>query len=207
MGGATWAFVAVAVAFVVVAAACQRQGEAPPPHVNPALATLPAQTTTTNPYSPVPLVIDAEYVDRVLAGLDQALGDTLRIVVQARNIPQEVIDRVRNIHSGQRIVQLQLTGYQTALERGLRDFKPVPGNQQTLVAELLTVKRDCVYARVKRDYTAMSTHADPRFDTQGVAIRRRAEVDPLRYNPTPWELIYDGFTPQFTAPPEDPCGS
>ena len=40
-----------------------------PPRTNPTLATVPAPTTTTNPYA-VPAVIDAAYVNRVLAGLD-----------------------------------------------------------------------------------------------------------------------------------------
>jgi hypothetical protein len=38
-----------------------------PPRTNPTLATVPAPTTTTNPYA-VPAVIDAAYVNRVLAG-------------------------------------------------------------------------------------------------------------------------------------------
>ena len=44
-----------------------------PPRTNPTLATVPAPTTTTNPYA-VPAVIDAAYVNRVLAGLDAADG-------------------------------------------------------------------------------------------------------------------------------------
>ena len=43
-------------------------------------ATLPQATTTTDPYA-VPAVIDEAYVNRVLAGLDQAVGEVTRLVV------------------------------------------------------------------------------------------------------------------------------
>ena len=42
-------------------------------------ATVPQGTTTTNPYA-VPPVIDEPYVNRVLAGLDQGVGDIVRLV-------------------------------------------------------------------------------------------------------------------------------
>lgn len=200
MGGATWAFVAVAIVF---AAACQRQAERPP-HVNPTLGTLPAPTTTTNPYSPVPLVIDAEYVNRVLAGLDQATGDVTRIVVSARNIPQEVIDRLRTVYDSPLFLQIRLDGYSTELRDGLSVYRPNPGNRKTTVTELITIRRTCIFARVHRDSSAVSERADPRLATQWVALVPKAIDDPVPYNPTPWAYRYDGFE-RGLLQPEDPC--
>ncbi len=62
-------------------------------------ATVPQPTTTTDPYA-VPAVIDEAYVNRVLAGLDQAVGDIVRLVVSTRDIPPEVIDRLKAMYVG-----------------------------------------------------------------------------------------------------------
>ena len=60
------------------------------------VATEPAPTTTTDPYA-VPATIDVAYVNKVLAGLDAAVGDVTLLVVRTRTLTQEAYDRLKAI--------------------------------------------------------------------------------------------------------------
>src|SRR5205085_10070389 len=84
----------VAMATAPILTACAGKSEPLVP-----TATVPVATTTTNPYA-VPEVIDEAYVNRVLAGLDAAVGDMLRLVVSARTIPPEALERLRALYIG-----------------------------------------------------------------------------------------------------------
>src|SRR3954452_13325268 len=75
------------------------------------VATEPARTTTTNPYA-VPAVIDVAYVNRVLAGLDAAVGDIVRQVIRTKAIPQEALDRMRAVYADPARLQRSIDGFQ-----------------------------------------------------------------------------------------------
>jgi hypothetical protein len=202
---------------LIASAACSNAGAAKgsaganptlatdPPRTNPTLATVPPATTTTNPYA-VPAVIDAAYVNQVLAGLDAVTGDAVRIVLQTRSIPREVYDRLRAIYSNDRWLQVDIDGLQSDMRRGFDTYRKPPGNQVTTVTQLITVKHDCIFARVNRDYTAIGVNSSA-TDIQWVAL---TPLDPNRdiagYNRTRWSLAYNGYTSTKTQPP-DPCVS
>ena len=80
-------------------------------------ATVPRGTTTTNPYA-IPPVIDEAYVNRVLAGLDQAVGDVTRLIVATRTVPPEAIDRLKVIYLDAGLLQLVVDTYQHDLLGG-----------------------------------------------------------------------------------------
>jgi hypothetical protein len=168
------------------------------------VATEPAPTTTTNPYA-VPAVIDVAYVNRVLAGLDAVMGDTVRLVVRTRTIPREAYDRLRAIYGNDDALQLAIDLFQDDMRRNFAGYKSEPGNKVSTVAQLISARANCVFARVTRDYSAVGTN--PRTaDVQWVAIRPLdAQRDPDNYNQTSWALTYDGFPPDRTQP-KDPCG-
>lgn len=189
----------------IVVAACARES-ASPPRTDPTIPTLPAETTTTaaaNPYA-IPTVIDAAYVNRVLAGLDQAVGEITRIVVRERSITQEVGDRIRAVFTPQ-ARQLALDLYVGDIGRGLAGYRANPGNEQTTVDELLSVNPGCVFARVRRDGSAVAVVTDPRLSTLWVAIVPSVN-GPEAFNPTGWSYLYEGFQRGFVAP-ADPCAS
>ena len=73
-------------------------------------ATVPQATTTTNPYA-VPPVIDEAYVNHVLAGLDQAVGDITRLIVNDGRVSDEAADRLEALYIGNALA-LKLQGYQ-----------------------------------------------------------------------------------------------
>ena len=175
-----------------------------PPRTNPSIATVPAPTTTTIPYA-VPAVIDAAYVNRVLAGLDAVTGDAVRLVLQTRTIPRDVYDRLKAIYSDDKWLQIDIDGLQSDMRAGFSTYRPVPGNQVTTVTQLITVRAQCIFARVNRDYSAVGNNSTS--DTQWVALKPSDPACDVRgYNHTQWSLAYNGYTSNRTQPP-DPCAS
>lgn len=166
--------------------------------------TEPAPTTTTNPYA-VPTVIDAAYVNRVLAGLDALRGDVTRLIVRTRTIPQEAYDRLRAMYGTDRSLQLRIDNFQGDLSHGLTGYNAQPGNQITTIAQLISASSKCIFARVARDYSAVGPGATPTSDKNWVSlIPLDGTRDPRGYNSTQWSFSYDGFPPDRSQPP-DPC--
>lgn len=172
---------------------------------NPTLATEPPRTTTTNPYA-VPAVIDATYLNKVLAGLDAAVGDIVRLVVRTKTIPQEALDRMRAVYADPDRIQLSIDGFQRDLRQNLQNYKPDPGNKTTLVLEVISATPLCVFARVQRDFSAVSYSQSSLRNPQWVGLRPIDSArDPFGYNPTRWAFVYDGFPADPSAQPANPC--
>jgi len=170
------------------------------------VATEPPQTTTTNPYA-VPAVIDAAYVNRVLAGLDAALGDVVRTVHNAHAIPPEAYDRMKAIYADPDRLQRAIDGLQRDIRNRFAGYKAVPGNAKTVATQLVTTKPNCIFARVDRDYSAVGTNTLPGIAVQWIGLTLVDRIrDPQRLNPTPWAFIYDGFQSDHSQPP-DPCAN
>ena len=164
-----------------------------------------APPTTADPYA-VPPVIDAAYVNRVLAAFDAAVGDVVRMVVSAKAVTPEAMEKLKALYAGEAL-SLQVDGFQTEWAQGFRGYKPVIGNQKTSVTELITNNHRCVFARVARDYSEVGEFPDPGLSDQYVALKLlEPSSDPNHYNPTPWIMTYDGFT-KSRSRPLDPCAS
>jgi hypothetical protein len=166
------------------------------------IGSVPQATTTTNPYA-VPEVIDEAYVNRVLAGLDQAVGDLTRLIVSAEAIVPEAFERMRLIYADEDQFQFEIQRFQNALDRGLENIRPIPGNRATTVIELITARTDCVFAKVDMDTSAVTISPNPAFRTRWIAI---VPHDPMvdRRNLTRWGFVYEGFEEDGSAP-SDPC--
>ena len=188
----------------VLLAACNNDGTAAPPASDPTVPTLAPTTTTTNPYA-VPAVIDAAYVNRVLAGLDAAVGDIVRLVVRTKAIPREAIEQLKATYLDQQLLQLQIDSFQTDLRGGLQGYRAEPGNARTTVTELITALQSCIYVKVNRDVSAVATSSDPRLGTQWIAIRHTSSPGSFNFNPTGWGYVYEGFQRNLTAPTVNPC--
>lgn len=167
--------------------------------------TEPPTTATTNPYA-VPAVIDAAYVNRVLAWFDQAEGDIVRRVIAARTLTPEDIAVLRAINASDGMFQADLDSFQYTLRTGLGGFLPNPGNVRTVVVELLSTKSSCVYVKVDRDASAVARNPNPSLRTQWVALRRLDNL-PISSNPTGWGYILNGgaFGATPRPPDTDPC--
>lgn len=203
MGGPRAVRLALVALLLAASAACRASSAEKVSGPTATVATEPAPTTTTNPYA-VPPVIDAAYVNRVLAGLDSVTGDVVRLVVQTRTIPPEAYDRLRAVYAEDKWLQLDIDSLQSDLRNGLVGYRPQPGNAVTTVTQLLTVSPTCVFSRVNRDYSPVGTNSSS-SDTQWIALKPlNRDRDPSGYNKTGWALAYSGFTATRSQPP-DPC--
>lgn len=206
MGGPRAVRLALVALLLAASASCRASSAEKVSGPTATVATEPAPTTTTNPYA-VPAVIDAAYVNRVLAGLDAIRGDVTRLVIQTRSIPQDALDRLRAVYGTDDPLQLEIDGIQSDMRDGFDGYFPIPGNELGTVKEILTARPDCIFARVARDYSAIGPGASSPSDRNWVALRRQDPVkDPHGYNHTGWAYVYDGFPPNRTQP-RDPCSS
>lgn len=170
------------------------------------VATEPAPTTTTNPYA-IPAVIDAAYVNRVLAGLDAQIGEVRRLVKRTGTIPPDAYDRLRAVYGTDRALQLATDLLQVDIQANFKGYNDVPGNQLTTTSQLISSKSNCIFARVARDYSAVGPGASTTSDRNWVALKTAESArDVHGYNRTGWALIYDGFPPDRTQPP-DQCAA
>lgn len=167
--------------------------------------TAPATTATTNPYT-VPAVIDAAYVNRVLAWFDQVEGDVVRHVIAVRTLTPEDVAVLRAINASDGLFQVALDAYQYTLRTGLGGFLPNPGNVRTVVVEILSAKSSCVYVKVDRDASAVARNPNPSLRTEWVALRR-LDSPPTPSNPTGWGYVLNGggAGPTPRPPERDPC--
>ncbi len=205
VGGPTAARVALATLLLAASAACSSGSDANRARAGNSVPSEPATTTTTNPYA-VPAVIDAAYVNRVLAGLDAVLGDVTRLLMRTRTFPQEAYDRLKAIYGDNRWLQLKLDAFQTDLQRGFSDYKPTPGNKVTNVTKLVDRSPRCIFAEVHRNYSAV-TDSTIGANPQWVALKPLdPSRDPSRYNPTSWAFVYDGAQPDRSQP-SNPCAT
>lgn len=195
----------LAAAALAASAACSSNS---PDRAGPSatVATEPAPTTTTDPYA-VPAVIDTAYVNRVLAGLDAAMGDVLRLIVRTRTIPPEAYDRLRALYPDDERLQRSIDSFQRDLRQNFSGYRADPGDKTSTVTQLITATRACIFTRVARDYSNVGTSPLPALDVQWIGLKPLdTNRDPSGYNPTKWVFVYEGFPPDRSEAP-NPCAS
>jgi hypothetical protein len=192
--------VAAAVAMVLITAACSGDDPGAQPRT-----TVPPAPTTTDPYAPPP-VIDAAYLNRVLAALDQVVGDVVRMMVRDRALTAEAEERLRAVYAdGDAAFTLHRDGLRQDAKEGVAGARSQPGNQATTVSKLISVRTDCIFAEVRRDFSAVVDRPDPEQAVLWVGLKPLdPSRDPKGLNPTPWMYVYDGFPADHTQP-QDPC--
>jgi hypothetical protein len=173
------------------------------PHAS--VPTAPAQTTTTNPYA-VPAVIDAAYVNRVLAALDAADGDITRMALNHQASLDELTNRLKAIYDDPG-VSLEVDLLTQDAARNFPGVLPNPGNQRTLVSDLISAGPSCIFAHVSRDYSQVVESPDPQLTDQWVGLVPLDQTrDPNHRNTTGWLYVYSGFEPDRSIP-KNPCGA
>lgn len=188
---------------LTVAAACS-DGEAQVGVPSATVGTEAPTTTTTNPYA-VPAVIDAAYVNRVLGGLDKAYGDVVRLVVSSGGLVIQASNQLRAIYSANDWLQLEFDRFQEETRTRFRHYKSPPGNQETVVDQLIVGNQNCIFVRVRRDYSAMSeAPSAPGVEWVGL-VPLDPSRDPNGFNVTGWAYAYNGFPPPGSPAPSSPC--
>ncbi len=168
------------------------------------IATAVANTTTTNPYA-VPPVIDIAYVNRVLAGLDAAVGDVVRFVVKTKPAPHEITLQLKPLYTDH-MASLQLEGFHQDSIEDFEGYRATPGNKISKVVELVSATSTCIFAHLSRDYGPVVDVPNPDLSDQWVAlVPKELARDPNSYNVTGWMYAYDGFEIDHLRP-KNPCG-
>jgi hypothetical protein len=200
---AVWRAVAVGAA-VLMFAGCSDGGDGAIGAPSATVPTLPPQTTTTNPYA-IPDVIDAAYVNRVLAGLDAAVGDIVRHLTRSKALPLDTPERLKGLYGNNDSLNIQFGLLQQYERFHLSELPPVPGDRKTSVDDLLFAQRSCIYAAVTRDYSPVVGRSQP-SRKEWVALRPLPSGgDPIGVNPTGWVYTYDGTSPDGQPPRTSPC--
>lgn len=173
--------------------------------------TVPTAAPSTAPAPPapdvtkVPAVIDAAYVNAVLAALDEVDGQATRLIVAARKLEPEAGRRLQAIYSVEQLqleVERRLTGL--AQDPELKGILPNPGNQRTTVERIIAATPTCLWLAVRRDYSKVNV--DPSADrTEYVGLQPLdPRNNPGNANPTPWVIFADGLRRDGTEP-ANPC--
>jgi len=198
-----WRAVVVAVASGSLLASACSSSKAGVTAARPTIATAVASTTTTDPYA-VPPVIDVAYVNRVLAGLDAAVGDVVRFVVKTNPAPHEITLRLRPFYNDRTVI-LHLESFHQDATKNFSGYRDNPGNEKSIVTELASAKPSCIFAHVARDYGLVAQKPNPDLADQWVAIVPNDPTrDPDHLNTTGWSYIYEGYEPGHVRP-KDPC--
>ncbi len=196
----------VATLLLVALAGCTSSSDADRGSAASTVATEPPTTTTTNPYA-VPAVIDATYVNRVLAGLDAQMGEVTRMVIRSRTITTDAYDRMRAVYHSNEFLQLAIEGFEADMREGFKSYKPNPGNTVSSVSRLIAATPTCIFAQVQRDYSNVGLNPSPDTGVQWVVLtpldRSR---DPHGHNRTFWAFTFDGVRRDRSQPP-NPCGA
>lgn len=192
----------VAASGALLASACS-SSKAGVTAARPTIATAVESTTTTNPYA-VPPVIDVAYVNRVLAGLDAAVGDVVRLAAQAGAVTPEALDRMRALYMDPALNE-QINYLVKDSASGFPGLPSHPGNRKTVSTKVVSGVSSCIFVQVNRDFSAVSIDARTDISQQYVGLRPlEPGADREKYNPTGWAIIYDGFQKDRSQPP-DPC--
>ena len=187
------------VAALVLAACSGGDGDGASPSTTtlPAAPASPSSTAppTTGAADPVavPEVIDAAYVNRVLAALYKVDGDVTREILRTRDVTANA-----QLLLGAIFGEPQLTTELQALPAFLRQdpsqFKNPPGDRRVNVESLLRVRPTCLVATAQLDFADViqtPTTLAPEEIFLVVLARRPAAEHSNDRNPTPW-LIVEG---------------
>lgn len=159
----------------------------------------PTMTTIIDPYG-APATVDVPYVNRVLAALDTATGDFVRLYTRERRITPEIDQRIAAQYGSGEGHDLEVRALESTRDAKLPSEL---GNQVTIVTRLITATRSCIYAQVERDYQPVAGRGGKGIEWVGL---RPASVptEITLYNPTHWIYTANGVLPDRSQPP-NPC--
>ncbi len=200
-----WRAAVVAVASGSLLASACSSSKAGVAAARPTIATAVASTTTTDPYA-VPPVIDVAYVNRVLAGLDAAVGDVVRFVVKTNPAPHDITLRLKPLYNDKALID-QLEFFRQDAAENYKAYRADPGNQRSNTLEIITGTPICIFARVTRDFRSVSANPSGQLSERWVGLVPVDQTrNPDHENTTGWSYIYDGFEMNQVAP-KNPCGT
>lgn len=186
----------------IVAGACSPGGADGPETTVPTSATTVATTAVADPFA-IPALIDAAYVDRVLAALNKVEGDLVRELVERNAVDTSARSRLRAIYNDPKFEQ-EFDSLIKLFGRGTAEFKRPPGDRVTTVTEVVSASPACILVRTSSDYSDVVVNPPPKEpgEVDVTTLRpTQAEADPENLNPTPWSVSSDESVSAVDAPP------
>lgn len=166
-------------------------------------ATVPTAAPTTGDPWAVPATITPDYLNKVLAKLNQIDGDAFRDARATNAVSAVFLTDERAIRANDSEVQLEAKDLQANIDKRFNGIKPTPGDRRMDVTAIVTAPSPCVMARVNIDLTALTTGPPLQYPQWYVAL---VPHDASTLNPTHWVFADDGFEPGGGAPdPHHAC--
>jgi hypothetical protein len=161
-------------------------------------------STTGRPVDPVPPVITVGYVNQVLARLNVVYSDALRISLTTKQITPQVKTDLRAIYAGP-LYQQELNAFRVQIQHPPPDLRPHIGNRITIVKQLISQRRSCVFIETTTTFSQISSYNGEPFGSEYYSlVKKVAADDPDHLNGTPWMF---GFNSASLKPETavDPC--
>jgi len=182
------AVVAGVVVLGLVLPACSRSDATPPSPTVRAESTTTSTTTVEQSYA-IPDVIDAAYVNRVLAALEHVAGDVVRRIHATGQFTPDDLIPLRAIYNDPEFeIQTQL--FATLVGEASTQHSP-PGDNLVSVRRLIAANPRCIYAQIEIDATPTVLDPPPPRTTFVELQSTQPGADPSALNPTPWSVSVD----------------
>lgn len=194
----------------LAAAACNGGGESgadptvptAPPTSSTAVTTSTTPTTAVPDIATIPPVIDAAYMNRVLAALDKVDTAAVRVVMETRTVPPAAAELFNSIYADESF-SVKVDSWLSALQRDpdLKGLRRPLGDRHTTVERFITNTPTCVWMAVKRDYTRSDVAPPPTPRIEFLALKPLdANNDPRDHNATAWMITADGTNVDGSEP-------
>jgi hypothetical protein len=175
--------------------------------------TIPEErSTTTSPSTStldpaaytVPETIDQAYVQRVVSAYDHVLGDAIRVLKRDGGLSDDFLKHLLAIYTEPEF-EFQQKLWAEELSAGRPAKTPsTAGDPITRVLSVARGDSHCITAKVTRDFAPTLLPGEPptspEHDHYVVLVTRRQAPDPLKVNPTPWVLAFDGSKNDNSVP-------
>lgn len=144
---------------------------------------------------PIPRVITVAYVDAVFAQLDAKYGDALRSAVAAGKV---TATSVRDLYAvlAPSLVPLATKALGILESKHFEDVRVHPGNQRTEVLRLIYASSECIFLRVRVNYSAVDIRAPASSYAQFEELRPATTTNALNGDPSQWAIYYDNVVRQ-----------
>lgn len=144
---------------------------------------------------PIPKVITVAYVDAVFAQLDAKYGDALRSAVAAGKV---TATSVRDLYAvlAPSLVPLATKALGILQSKHFEDVQGHPGNQHTEVLHVYFASQNCIFLRVRVNYSAVDMRAPASSYSQFEELGRATAINILDGDPSRWAIFYDNVVRQ-----------
>jgi hypothetical protein len=178
----------------------------PEPTPTPEVDETEAEPTEEAVSYEVPAEVTIAYIDDVLGAFDTLYGDAMRALV-TRGWEDGAEPIFFSAWTGGAL-ELWTLGYGEADQATIDSLADDPLDPRTTVEEVLLVEDGCIVVAVDRDLSPLLEPGSPgpEVPTWYMALIPKDETtDPQGHNPTPWQLVYDGYPGDGNPPAENPC--